>query len=119
MQIWPAFVAGPPSAAAPPPSRRTHCRFIAAVTQLGDAEAAVASKVLELMAVEGLTREQVASHLQVRVGLAPAGGGCHAAPCCTHLAHLLPTCCPSCPQTYRDKVKKAMTEDVTQSCAFS
>lgn len=41
-----------------------HRRFVQAVEQLG-AEQAIPSKILQLMQVEGLTRHNVASHLQV------------------------------------------------------
>nr|GMD28856.1 two-component response regulator ARR12-like [Ipomoea batatas] len=41
-----------------------HRKFVAAVNQLG-IEKAVPKRILELMNVEGLTRENVASHLQV------------------------------------------------------
>lgn len=41
-----------------------HRQFVKAVEQLG-LEQAIPSKILELMKVEGLTRHNVASHLQV------------------------------------------------------
>lgn len=41
-----------------------HRRFVQAVEQLG-IDQAIPSKILELMRVEGLTRHNVASHLQV------------------------------------------------------
>lgn len=40
-----------------------HQQFVTAVNQLG-IDKAVPKKILELMAVDGLTRENVASHLQ-------------------------------------------------------
>lgn len=43
-----------------------HKRFVQAVEQLG-IDQAIPSKILELMKVEGLTRHNVASHLQVRI----------------------------------------------------
>jgi two-component response regulator (ARR-B family) len=44
-------------------SGEMHSQFVAAVHQLG-VDRAVPKKILELMGVEGLTRENVASHLQ-------------------------------------------------------
>jgi two-component response regulator ARR-B family len=44
-------------------SSEMHSQFVAAVNQLG-IDKAVPKKILELMSVEGLTRENVASHLQ-------------------------------------------------------
>ncbi|TYG59568.1 two-component response regulator ARR12 isoform X2 [Gossypium raimondii] len=41
-----------------------HRKFVAAVNQLGLGDQAVPKKILDLMNVEGLTRENVASHLQ-------------------------------------------------------
>jgi len=41
-----------------------HKKFVQAVEQLG-IDQAIPSKILELMKVEGLTRHNVASHLQV------------------------------------------------------
>ncbi|RZC14043.1 Two-component response regulator ORR21 [Glycine soja] len=41
-----------------------HNKFLDAVSQLGDINTAVPKRILELMNVPGLTREQVASHLQ-------------------------------------------------------
>lgn len=41
-----------------------HRRFVQAVEQLG-VEQAIPSKILQLMKVDGLTRHNVASHLQV------------------------------------------------------
>nr|GMD66446.1 two-component response regulator ARR2-like [Ipomoea batatas] len=46
-----------------------HQQFVAAVNQLGIDKAAVPKKILELMNVPGLTRENVASHLQHQSGL--------------------------------------------------
>lgn len=43
-----------------------HRRFVKAIEQLGIDEA-IPSKILELMNVEGLTRHNVASHLQVKM----------------------------------------------------
>lgn len=43
-----------------------HRRFVLAVEQLG-IDHAIPSKILELMKVEGITRHNVASHLQVDV----------------------------------------------------
>lgn len=60
------------ASAAPPPgtkrprvhwSSQMHSQFVAAVNKLG-IDKAVPKKILELMTVEGLTRENVASHLQ-------------------------------------------------------
>lgn len=45
-----------------------HRRFVQAVEQLG-LDKAVPSKILEIMAVDGLTRHNIASHLQVRIPL--------------------------------------------------
>lgn len=42
-----------------------HKKFVQAVEQLG-VDQAIPSRILELMKVEGLTRHNVASHLQVR-----------------------------------------------------
>lgn len=44
-------------------SRHMHSQFVAAVNKLG-IDKAVPKKILELMGVDGLTRENVASHLQ-------------------------------------------------------
>ena len=41
-----------------------HRRFVQAIEQLG-IDQAIPSKILELMKVEGLTRHNIASHLQV------------------------------------------------------
>lgn len=41
-----------------------HKKFVQAVEQLG-VDQAIPSRILELMKVEGLTRHNVASHLQV------------------------------------------------------
>lgn len=51
-----------PPATAPPVA----AQFVDAVNQLG-VDKAVPKRILDLMNVEGLTRENVASHLQVRV----------------------------------------------------
>lgn len=45
-----------------------HKKFVQAVEQLG-VDQAIPSRILELMKVEGLTRHNVASHLQVSVNL--------------------------------------------------
>lgn len=45
-----------------------HKQFVQAVEQLG-IDQAIPSKILELMKVDGLTRHNVASHLQVSVVL--------------------------------------------------
>lgn len=42
-----------------------HKKFVHAVEQLG-VDQAIPSRILEIMKVEGLTRHNVASHLQVR-----------------------------------------------------
>ncbi|KAK8965070.1 Transcription activator GLK2 [Platanthera guangdongensis] len=47
-------------------TRELHRNFVKAVERLG-IDQAIPSKILELMKVEGLTRHNVASHLQVRV----------------------------------------------------
>jgi SHAQKYF class myb-like DNA-binding protein len=44
-----------------------HKKFVHAVEQLG-VDQAIPSRILELMKVEGLTRHNVASHLQVGIG---------------------------------------------------
>lgn len=46
-----------------------HKKFVQAVEQLG-VDQAIPSRILELMKVEGLTRHNVASHLQVSVNFA-------------------------------------------------
>jgi SHAQKYF class myb-like DNA-binding protein len=43
-----------------------HNAFLAAVQQLGGADVATPNEILTLMNCEGLTRENVKSHLQVR-----------------------------------------------------
>lgn len=58
--------AGPPPGSKRPRvhwSSHMHSQFVAAVNKLG-IDKAVPKKILELMTVEGLTRENVASHLQ-------------------------------------------------------
>jgi SHAQKYF class myb-like DNA-binding protein len=45
-----------------------HRKFVQAVEKLG-VDQAIPSRILEVMKVEGLTRHNVASHLQVRSGL--------------------------------------------------
>ncbi|RWW78394.1 hypothetical protein BHE74_00013384 [Ensete ventricosum] len=52
---------------------KLHRRFVQAVEQLG-IEQAIPSKILELMKVEGLTRHNVASHLQVHTKQTPQQG---------------------------------------------
>lgn len=47
-----------------------HKKFVHAVEQLG-VDQAIPSRILELMKTEGLTRHNVASHLQVGILLAP------------------------------------------------
>ena len=42
-----------------------HKKFVQAVEQLG-VDQAIPSRILELMKVDGLTRHNIASHLQVR-----------------------------------------------------
>jgi len=42
-----------------------HRRFVQAIEQLG-IDQAIPSKILELMKVEGLTRHNISSHLQVK-----------------------------------------------------
>ena len=42
-----------------------HKKFVQAVEQLG-VDQAIPSRILELMKVEGLTRHNIASHLQVK-----------------------------------------------------
>ncbi|KAG6488148.1 hypothetical protein ZIOFF_056907 [Zingiber officinale] len=53
-----------------------HLRFIAAVRTLG-VDRALPKKILELMNVEGLTRENVASHLQKYRKTLERNDGCH------------------------------------------
>ena len=46
-----------------PPARPPSCQFVDACNQLG-VDKAVPKRILDLMGVQGLTRENVASHLQ-------------------------------------------------------
>lgn len=51
-------------------TQELHKKFVRAVEQLG-VDQAIPSRILELMKVEGLTRHNVASHLQVLTTLMP------------------------------------------------
>lgn len=51
-------------------TQELHKKFVQAVEQLG-IDQAIPSRILELMKVEGLTRHNVASHLQVLTNLMP------------------------------------------------